>query len=272
MDEAIKKIAVIGDPVAQSLSPRIHGYWIDRYKRRGSYEAVRVPADGFTVGIDDLLHRGFAGWNVTIPHKIAMRDRCDTLDDAARAIGAVNTVVVDADGRLHGMNTDAHGAITHLDQAAPGWRGACDVALVLGAGGAARAVVYGLQQAGVGTIRLCNRTRSKAETFTGVEVVDWAARNDAVAGCGLIVNTSALGMTGQAPLEISLEKAGQGAVVYDIVYKPLQTPLLQQAQMRGLRTVDGLGMLLHQARPAFAAWFGVMPEVDDALIKTLGVV
>lgn len=277
MNKDIKKIAVIGDPVAHSLSPRIHGYWIARYNVRGSYEAVRIPAGDFDAGIDDLLRRGFAGWNVTIPHKVAMLHRCDTLDDAARSIGAVNMVAVGADGRLHGMNTDAYGALAHLDQAAPAWRAGGDTALVLGAGGAARALVWGLRDAGVKHIRLTNRTRSKADALAadfsdaGITVVNWDARDDAVAGCGVIVNTTALGMTGQGPLTLSLEKAGKDAVIYDIVYKPLRTPLLQDAQKRGLQTVNGLGMLLHQARPAFAAWFGILPDVDKALIETLGV-
>lgn len=270
----IRKFCVIGDPVTQSLSPRIHMHWINRYGLGACYDAVQIAANDFDRGIDDLLRRGYRGWNVTIPHKIPMLDRCDHIDGIARTIGAVNTVVVSNDGMLVGTNTDAYGFIAHLDQAQPDWRGpGRRRVLVLGAGGAARAVICGLIDAGVGAITIANRTRDTADRLaamlTSVSAVDWADRHDAVATADLIVNTTALGMAGQPGLDLSLDRAAPGSIVYDIVYRPLVTPLIQAAMARGLPVVTGLGMLLHQARPAFQAWFDILPPVDHELMDTI---
>lgn len=269
-----RRFCVIGDPVAQSLSPRIHTHWINRYALDACYDAVQVAAGELEHGIADLLDRGYRGWNVTIPHKVRMLERCDHIDDIARKIGAVNTVAVGDDGALTGTNTDAYGFIAHLDQAQPGWRhGPGRRALVLGAGGAARAVIFGLIGAGVGAITIANRTRDKADQWAAgiadVSVIDWADRNDAVAAVDLIVNTTALGMTGLPDLDFSLDGAAPGTIVYDIVYRPLETPLIQAARARGLPVITGLGMLLHQARPAFKAWFDILPPVDHELMDAI---
>ena len=212
---------------------------------------------------------GFRGVNVTLPHKEAALAACDEVDDQARRLGAVNTIVM-KDGRLEGSNSDAFGFLENLVQGAPDWRAREAPAVVIGAGGAARAVVAALLDAAVPEIQLVNRTRSRAEKVAQelggpLRVFDWGDRARALARAGLLVNASSLGMVGQPPLDIDLSELPRQAVVNDIVYAPLETPLLVQAAGRGLCTVDGLGMLLHQGRPGFAAWFGVEPEVTDDL-------
>jgi len=255
------KAAVIGHPVKHSLSPMIHNHWLKKHGIDGSYEAIDIAPEKLQATLSQLIDQGYAGFNVTIPHKIAVMDICDEIGAVAQAIGAVNTIRIDG-GKVYGTNTDAFGFIENLRDQQPGWNAAHGPALVLGAGGAAKAIVYALREAGVKDIVVTNRTREKAEEL-GETVVDWQERNNAVQNAGLIVNTTSLGMNGQDPLEIDL--SGSRAIVYDIVYRPLMTPLLRQAEDLGLPVVTGLGMLLHQARPAFKGWFKILPGVDNEL-------
>jgi shikimate dehydrogenase len=265
----------MGWPVGHSRSPRLHGHWLSRHAIDGAYIPMAVAPEHFADALRALPKLGFAGTNVTVPHKQAALAGVDEVDDVARRIGAVNTVVVREDGGLLGTNTDAFGFIENIRDAAPDWQAPAGAALVLGAGGAARAVIVALLDVGVPTLRLTNRTAARAEElaaefgvdeFAGrVTVVPWAERSDAVAEAATVVNTPSLGMVGQPDLELDLNDLPASALVTDIVYAPLETPLLKAASARGNRCVDGLGMLLHQARPGFAAWFGVEPQVDQAL-------
>lgn len=260
---------VIGWPVAHSRSPRLHGFWLQTHGIDGAYVPLAVKPGAIEAALRGLAALGFAGANVTVPHKETVASCLDTLSDSARRIGAVNMVTVTADGRLLGDNSDAFGFLENLKAGAPGWP-ADRPAVILGAGGAARAVCVGLIDAGVPVLRVANRTRARAESLAAdfgsrVEVHQWERRHDILAEAGLVVNTTSLGMTGKAPLEIDLDRLPDDGVVTDIVYAPLMTPLLRAAQARGNRVVDGLGMLLHQARPGFAAWFGTEPEVTPAL-------
>jgi shikimate dehydrogenase len=258
---------VIGWPVRHSRSPRLHGFWLDRYKIDGAYVPLPVKPEDFAAAVRGLVAAGFAGANVTIPHKEAAFAICDTVEGSAQQAGAVNTLVF-RDGRIEGSNTDVSGFVANLQahnvdpKAGP--------ALILGAGGAARAIIVALQQEGV-PVTVVNRARARAEAlardFPGVKVLDWGARDQVLADYALIVNTTSLGMEGQPELTLDLSLASNRAAVADVVYVPLETPLLAAARVRGLRTVEGLGMLLHQARPGFAAWFGVEPEVDEALYR-----
>jgi shikimate dehydrogenase len=275
MSDALRA-GVMGWPVSHSLSPRLHGHWLARYEIDGSYEAIAVEPEALADALARLAEQGFRGVNLTVPHKEAALALVDTIDDTARRIGAINTIVVGDGGALTGSNTDAFGFIENLrdhvpEQVAAGWSGR--PVTVLGAGGAARAVCTALLDCGVRDIRLVNRTAERAaalaESLPGLKqcatIFAWADRTDALADTGLLVNTTLLGMTGQAPLELDLASLPGAATVNDIVYAPLETDLLAQARQRGNRAVDGLGMLLHQARPGFRAWFGVDPVVDDGL-------
>ena len=264
-----KLAGVMGWPVSHSRSPRLHGFWLERHGIDGAYVPLPVPQDGIEAALRALPLFGFRGVNLTVPHKEAALAICDEADPLARRIGAINTIVVGADGRLTGSNTDAYGFIENLRRASP-WRSGGGPSVVLGAGGAARAACVALLDAGAGSIRIANRTGMRAEILAeemGAEVtaVDWEARHGALDGAALLVNTTTLGMTGQPPLDIDLAGLPATAVVYDIVYAPLETPLLAAARKRGNPVVDGLGMLLHQAQPGFEAWFGVRPEVDEDL-------
>ncbi len=265
------KIAgVIGWPVAHSLSPRLHGYWLQTLGIDGAYVPLPVAPENISDALRALLKLGFAGANVTVPHKEAALAAVDEVSEIANRIGAVNTLICKSDGTLYGDNTDAFGFIENLRAGAPSWRPDSGRALVLGAGGAARAVITALIDAGVTEISLSNRTLARADDVAqyiggNVAVVPWEARDTAAEGVTLLVNTTTLGMTGKAPLEMDIRALADDAVVTDIVYAPLQTPLLASAHARGLTTVDGLGMLLHQARPGFEAWFGVRPEVTADL-------
>lgn len=269
MTECFIKTGVIGHPISHSKSPLIHRYWIEKYRLSGSYEAIDLPPEALKQGVVDLFDQGYSGFNVTVPHKIAVMDVCDALSDHAQAIGAVNTMYV-REGRIHGENTDGFGFIENIKACAPE---DCDFrgkAVVLGAGGAALAVVHALIHAGMGEVVILNRTRAKAEAicekFGGKPIAgDWAVRDELLRHADLIVNTTALGMAGQPPLDVDLKHVQPGCLVSDIVYAPLMTDLLKQAQDRGLPIVTGIGMLLHQARPGFELWHGVMPQVDDAL-------
>jgi len=265
------KIAgVIGWPVAHSLSPRLHEYWLQTLGIDGAYVPLPVAPENISDALRALLKLGFAGANVTVPHKEAALAAVDEVSEIANRIGAVNTLICKSDGTLYGDNTDAFGFIENLRAGAPSWRPDSGCALVLGAGGAARAVITALIDAGVTEISLSNRTLARAYDVAqyiggNVAVVPWEARDTAAEGVTLLVNTTTLGMTGKAPLEMDIRALADDAVVTDIVYAPLQTPLLASAHARGLTTVDGLGMLLHQARPGFEAWFGVRPEVTADL-------
>ncbi len=261
---------VMGWPIGHSLSPRLHGYWLDRYGINGAYVPLAVPADAFDGAFRALPLLGFAGVNVTIPYKEAALAAVDDADETARRIGAANTISVLPDGSLYGQNTDAFGFITNLKNGMPDWRAADGPVVVIGAGGAARAVCVALLDAGVPEIRLANRTVRRADSLARdiggpFAVTPWPRLTAAMEGAALLVNTTGLGMTGEPPLEVDLRHLALEAVVTDIVYAPLETPLLAAARARGNRTVDGLGMLLHQGRPGFARWFGVEPDVTPAL-------
>lgn len=261
---------VMGWPIAHSRSPRLHGFWLDRYGIDGGYVPLAVRPEDLAQALRALPALGFRGTNLTLPHKEAAMAVVDEVDPQARRVGAVNTIAVGDDGRLRAWNTDAFGFLEHLKAAVPAWRPDAGPAVVLGAGGSARAVCAALIDSGVPAIRLVNRTLSRAETVAtaiggAIEPVGWDVRDAALSDAALLVNTTLLGMAGQAPLEMDLRCLPRAAVVYDIVYVPLETPLLRTAAARGNPVVDGLGMLLHQARPGFEAWFGTPPVVDDGL-------
>jgi shikimate dehydrogenase len=256
---------VFGHPVTHSRSPRLHGFWLQRYGIDGAYIPLGVAPGGFGAAVRALVDLGFRGANVTIPHKLPAFEICDAVAPFARRAGAVNTLIF-RDGRIEGSNTDGFGFLESIREAAPGWRADAGPAVLLGAGGAARAIAAALLDAGAPRVTLVNRTAAKAEALARdlggpIQVVDRAPLEDAA----LLVNTTSLGMQGQPGLEVDLAPLPASAVVADIVYVPLETRLLAAARARGLVAVDGLGMLLHQARPGFEAWFGVAPQVDQAL-------
>jgi len=263
------RACVIGWPIEHSRSPIIHGYWLRTLGIDGSYTREPVRPEDLPAFLASLGERGFAGCNVTVPHKetaLALTDECDT---AALAIGAANTLWLDG-GRLCASNTDAYGYMTYLGLTAPQWRVRDASVLILGAGGAARAIVHGFLQAGVARVRVANRSRGRSEELAQhfgarVEAWDWEQRNNAVRESGVIVNTTTLGMKGVGDPGIDFSAAHPDTVVSDIVYVPMETGFLAAARARGLSTVDGLGMLLHQAVPGFEKWFGVRPRVTDAL-------
>ena len=265
------KIAgVMGWPVGHSKSPALHGFWLNQHKVDGAYVPLPVRPDALAQALRALPALGFAGVNLTVPHKEAALALVDSADDTARRIGATNCIIVDASGNLHATNTDAFGFITNLQTGAPNYRAASGPAVVLGAGGAARAVCVALADAGCPEIRVLNRGRARAEDLAislggPMRVIDWDQRGPALADAAVLVNTTSLGMQGQPPLEIDLGKLPTASVVNDIVYAPLETQLLATARARGHTIVDGLGMLLYQAQPAFAAWFGVTPQVTADL-------
>ncbi len=267
------KTGVIGHPISHSKSPLIHGYWIKTYFCKGTYEAIDIAPENLKSGIDDLIAQGFAGFNVTVPHKQAIMEYCDTLDDTALAVGAVNTVVIE-NGRLEGRNTDVFGFIENIRSAERNmglsWGLENGPALVLGAGGAARAAVYGLIRAGVPKIYIANRTLEKAQELCDfapglIEALPWDQKESVLPEINFLANTTALGMIGKDALEIDLSSTHPDALVHDIVYAPLYTDLLRAARDHDLRVLTGIGMLLHQARPAFEAWFDIMPLVTPAL-------
>jgi shikimate dehydrogenase len=263
------RAGVIGWPVGHSLSPKLHGFWLRRYGIDGSYEALPVAPEKLEPGLAALIEAGYAGVNVTVPHKEGALALCDEADPAARSIGAANTLVF-RDGRIHGSNSDAFGFLENLRQGHPGWRADAGPAVVLGAGGAARAIVWALLDQGAPKVRVVNRTLARAETLAEelggpIRPRDWSQLAGALTDAALLVNTTSLGMRGQPPLEIDLGALPANALVTDIVYAPLETELLRAARARGNPAVDGLGMLLHQARPGFEAWFGVAPEVTPEL-------
>jgi shikimate dehydrogenase len=256
---------IAGWPVTYSRSPRLHGFWLRRYGIDGTYIPLPIRLGEFVPAMRGLLAAGFAGANVTIPHKLAAFDICDSVDDTARRAGAVNTLVFH-EGRIAGSNTDGYGFLENLRS--HGVDPGAGPALLLGAGGSARAVAAALQDAGA-PVTVANRTRARAEALAhdlpGLRVLDWDARVAALSDHALVVNTTPLGMVGHGALDLDLSHAPPSLAVADNVYVPLETPLLAAARARGLRTVEGLGMLLHQAVPGFRAWFGVEPQVDEEL-------
>jgi len=262
---------VMGWPVAHSRSPQLHGHWLARYGIDGAYVPLPVKPEHLAEALLALPKLGFAGVNLTVPHKEAALTLMTDLEPLARRIGAVNTVIVRADGTLAGRNTDAYGVHMSLDEGAPLWRRHTGPAVVLGAGGAARAVGAALvDQGGVSELRLVNRSRVRAEALAAalggpIRVFGWEEAGRALAGATLLVNATTLGMAGQPPLTLALDPLDPAATVLDLVYAPVETGLLRAARARSLIAVDGIGMLLHQARPGFAAWFGVDPEVTAEL-------
>lgn len=263
------KTGVIGWPIEQSKSPLIHGHWLSEYSIDGSYEKISLSPEDFEKGLHDLVGAGFGGVNVTAPHKEAALALSDTQSERARLIGAANTLVF-KDGKIHADNTDGEGFILNVMAGAPDWNAASGPALVLGAGGAARSIIWSLLDAGVPEIILTNRTRERAENLANVFgrqiiVADWEDSAQAASAVSTLVNTTALGMTGKPPLELDISMLPKSALVTDIVYVPLETDLLKSAREQGNETVDGLGMLLYQAVPGFEAWYGPRPKVDETL-------
>lgn len=262
---------VMGWPVAHSKSPRLQGYWLAKYGIDGTYMPLPVVPENFASAVKSLRDLGFAGVNVTIPHKQAVFDVCDELSDRAQRIGAVNTVTFADDGKILGDNTDGFGFIENLRQNVPDIDFARGPAIVLGAGGACRAIIVSLLDENCPEIRLLNRTKARADALADeindsrITVVEWDRINQCLEDAALLVNTTSLGMVGQPPLEIDLAGLAKQAIVTDIVYAPLKTGLLAQAESRGNPVVDGLGMLLHQARPGFHRWFGIDPVVTPEL-------
>jgi shikimate dehydrogenase len=262
--------AVIGWPVQQSLSPVLHNFWLKEHGLKGTYVALPVDPKNFSRVVGALPLMGFAGANVTVPHKEAAFALCTELDEDARASGAVNTLIFG--NTLRGLNTDVRGFAASLTESLGAGAAKLGPAVVLGAGGAARAILLALARAGAPEIRLVNRTRQRAELLAAsvgvpapIRIAEWGEWRSAFAGAKLLVNATSLGMTGKPPLELTLDALPKDAAVADIVYNPLETELLKAARARGYRTMDGLGMLMHQAVPAFAAWFGVSPRVTPAL-------
>jgi shikimate dehydrogenase len=263
-----RRAAVIGWPATHSLSPRLHEFWLEKYGITGSYETLAIAPEHLQKTLKSLAAQGFCGVSVTLPHKEAALGIVDHADPRARKIGAVNTVIARGDGTLDGFNTDAFGFTENLlsIRFEPNDR----PVVIFGAGGAARAAIVALQDMGAGEIRLVNRTQKRAEALAkefgrGIRVLAWSDYRNALEGAALLVNTTSLGMEGQPPLEIALDALPHEAVVNDLVYVPLMTGLLEKARQRGNRVLDGLGMLLHQARPQFAAFFGREPEVNEEL-------
>jgi len=264
------KAGVVGWPISHSLSPRLHGYWLKKHHIDGTYDPYAVKPEDLGSFIKTLTEKNITGLNLTVPHKEIILPFLDHMDDIAQKIGAVNMITRHI-GRLSGTNTDGYGFLTNLTEMAPNWLATEGPAMILGAGGAARAAMVSLLDVGVPEIKLVNRTRSRAENLAEIygdlpiTVCDWQDLSKNVSGVSLLVNTTVLGMTGQPPLDIDLSELSSSSVVYDIVYNPLETDLLKAAKENGNIAVDGLGMLLHQAVPAFESWYGQRPEVDPAL-------
>ncbi|HEX4407585.1 MAG TPA: shikimate dehydrogenase [Xanthobacteraceae bacterium] len=267
MTTKVRAACVIGWPIEHSRSPLIHNYWLKAYGIAGEYRREAVRPQDFRAFIDTLTDRGYIGVNVTVPHKEAALS-ASRADDRAEAVGAANTLWFD--GGLRATNTDVEGFLDNLDACAPGWDRDLKKAVVLGAGGAARAVVYGLLQRGVAAVTVINRNKARAEALrdrfgSRVNVAEWDARQSEPTGAGLLVNTTTLGMHGQPSLDLNIGRLPRHAIVADLVYVPKITPLLQAAQAQGLTTADGLGMLLHQAVRGFSLWFGQKPEITAEL-------
>lgn len=265
----MKRACVIGWPVEHSRSPMLHGYWLKKYGIDGAYTKEAIAPEGVSDFLRSLDANGFVGCNVTVPHKVAAFALADQREPSADAVSAANTLWL-SDGKLIAANTDTYGYMTNLGLQAPGWDQRKAPISILGSGGAARAIVYGFLNAGVGEIRLFNRTRARAETLAQqfgprVRAFDWSERERGSRDSAVLVNATTIGMNGAGTLDIDFGGFDPGCVVSDIVYVPVETELLHNAKCCGLRTVDGLGMLLHQGVPGFENWFGVRPEVTDEL-------
>jgi len=261
---------VMGWPVMHSRSPLLHNYWLRQHGLAGTYLPLEIRPEGLAAALRALHPLGFAGCNLTIPHKQAAMKIVDRVDALANSIGAISCVVVGPDGSLSGTNNDCYGFIHNIRQEQPGWRADAGPITVIGAGGGSRAVCYGLAQEGAREIRLVNRSidraRGIADEFGGpLRALPWEQRHDALEDSAMLVNTTSLGMVGQPALDIKLDRLPVSALAVDIVYIPLETAFLAAARKRGNRTVNGLGMLLHQGRPAWKAWFGIEPEVTPEL-------
>lgn len=274
------KAGVIGWPITHSRSPLIHGFWLNKYQLAGHYDKIPVAPENLETFISGMRAAGFSGINVTIPHKENVLKLADKTTPEARAIGAANTLWFEGNELIAG-NTDGYGFITHLKKSAPSWS-ADEPAMVIGAGGAARAIIYALMHEGVPEIILTNRTRSRAEALAvnllkqqdlsnkdhhPIKVIDWEEKDAALSRVNLLVNTTSLGMAGNPPLKLDTAPLPAHSICYDIVYAPLETDLLKSARQRGLIGVDGLGMLIHQAAPGFEKWFGIFPEVTAELTQ-----
>jgi shikimate dehydrogenase len=260
----------MGFPVMHSRSPKLHNYWLAQHGLTGTYLPLAIKADGLRAALRALPALGFAGCNLTIPHKVAALDMVDRVDPLARRIGAMNCVVVAPDGSLEGQNHDAFGYIESIREAQPGWRADAGPIMVIGAGGGARAVLVSLVDQGAREIRLVNRTPARAQSLERelggpIRALAWKDREAALEDAAMLINTTSQGMVGERPLELALDALPVTALVSDIIYIPRETLLRAAARKRGNPTVNGLGMLLHQARPAFRAWFGIMPEVTPEL-------
>ena len=265
---------VIGHPISQSLSPLIHNHWLKKYGIEGTYSIVDIAPDDLGTWVHQVRKSPIKGWNITIPHKTGILPLLDKVAPLARQMGAVNTVSKTSDGTLTGFNTDGVGLMTHLRKSIPDWP-QDRPALILGAGGAARAAALMLANESVPMVMISNRTREKAETIAAdlgrgrLVVVDWEERSVSARAAGLIINTTSLGMVGQHPLDIEFAGCARDTVYYDIVYKPLETTAMKAAHAQGLRVLDGLGMLVYQAAAAFKIWFDIEPDYDDALHQKL---
>lgn len=274
MKKPVPISGVIGNPIAHSKSPRMHRYWLDRYGVQGDYVALQVSEEDLSNVIRAMPKMGFVGCNVTIPHKVSVMKLADQISDRATLIGAANTLIFKENGQIFADNTDGYGFMANLRQKAPDWDPKSGPAVVLGAGGAARAVIVALADAGVSQILLSNRTRAKADALKNefgarIEVVDWVQAGNVLGSAHTVINTTCLGMEGSPEFRVPLDGLRSGTLVTDIVYTPLKTKLLQTAEEAGCITVDGLGMLLHQGVPGFERWFGIRPEVDDQLRKAV---
>lgn len=268
MTERIPLAGVVGTPIAHSRSPQLHRHWLKTFGLRGHYIPMDISHGDLAQVIRTLPKMGFVGINVTVPHKEAVMAIADLITDRATLIGAANTLIFRKDGKIHADNTDGYGFIENLRTGAPDWSPKDGPAAILGAGGAARAVVASLADAGVPEILLSNRTRVRAEKLKDdfgkrVRVIDWVQAGNMIDNAALVVNTTTLGMAGKPEMRVPLDGLKANMVVTDLVYTPLRTPLLQEAEQAGCTTVDGLGMLIYQAVPAFERWFGQRPVVDD---------
>jgi shikimate dehydrogenase len=274
VNNAFGLAGLLGWPVAHSRSPTIHNHWLNEHAIPGRYVLLPVPPEKLAIALPGLAALGFRGCNVTTPHKQAVMPLINHVDPMAQRIGAVNTIVVGTDGSLSGFNNDGNGFVQSLRDAKPDWRPDAGPIVVLGAGGAARAVVAALAEQGAREIRVVNRTLERAQTIANdygppVTAIPWEQRNEVIADVSLLANATNQGMAGKPALDISLDKLAKRAIVGDLIYTPPETPLLAMARARGNLTVNGLGLLLNQARPAFNAWFGVMPEISPALIQAI---
>lgn len=268
MMKQIPLAGVLGNPIAQSKSPRLHSHWLQKYRLLGHYVPLHVTDENLETVVRAMPKMGFVGANVTLPHKIAVMKFADQISDRATLIGAANTLTFKEDGRIFADNTDGYGFMANIRQNAPDWEPKAGPAVILGAGGAARAIIVALADAGVPEIFLTNRTRAKADALRAefgarIKVIDWVQAGNILEEAATLINSTSLGMTGNADLRVPLDGLRKGTLVTDIVYSPLRTKLLTDAEALGCITVDGLGMLLHQGVPGFERWFGVRPVVDD---------